>query len=197
MNITRFMANVLKRGIVEVEGEQLLQIARQVEAGGGGQYRFLEGLIDNDLHEVGDYLQDLGYTTGAALEALWAGNYDSLDEYIRVNAYGNIESVSEFMLQEEAEEARAVILEDMEAYGKDGGDLLMFIGYDYVGYKLLEEAADNVGLDVDGLEAWLEGLSDNSVEIALDLMIEMLAASQGFYDRLLQALRDNPEKEEE
>lgn len=172
MNTTQFMAKVLKRGIVEVGGEQLLQIARQVEAGGGGQYRFLEGLIDNDLQEVGDFLQDLGYTTGDALEALWAGNYDSLDEYIRVNAYGNIESVSEFMLQEEAEEARVVILEDMESYGKEGGELLMFIGYDYDGYKLLEEAADNIGLEVDGLEAWLEGMSDDSVGLALDLMKE-------------------------
>ena len=87
--------------------EQLLIMAREV-SGYNGMFEEI-GYCYDDLDE---FLEIYFTKSSDAIRAWHYGDANYMDDYFRINAYGNIESLSEYELLNECEDNRDDIVEE-------------------------------------------------------------------------------------
>lgn len=91
----------------ELSIDELKEMSRDVNCY-DGRLDFLD-YYENDEYFFRDFFGD---KVDEAVRAVCYGNYEYMDDYVRFNAYGNLDSCSEYEYEKEIEEYAAEIIED-------------------------------------------------------------------------------------
>lgn len=97
---------IIKKLKEELSTEELKEMTRDVISWNGS----LDWL---DYYENDEYFfQDFfGHKVDDAVRAVYYGNYNYMDDYVRFNAYGNLDSCSEFEYEKEIEDNAEEIID--------------------------------------------------------------------------------------
>ena len=100
------MKNIIEKLKNELSTNELEQMANDVNSWNG----YLEELMyfNNDEYFFRDFFDG---KVDEAVRAVCYGDYEYMDDYVRFNAYGNLESCSEYEYEQEIEDNAEEIIE--------------------------------------------------------------------------------------
>lgn len=131
----------IKSRLADYEDKDLLSFYRQANAY-DGSFDFVDVF---DPEDIDDYMGDSQDGYYRLLCAVVFGNVDNVNDYLRFNAYGNLESVSEYELQD-----------DCKNYLDDLADWIIDYWWQ-IDYSICEE-------DKELLQAWEYGYDEEDEE---------------------------------
>lgn len=90
----------------KITTEELIEMVRDC-IGYDGSFEDLD-YYENDEYFFQDFFQN---KVDEAVRAVCYGNYEYMDDYVKFNAYGNLDSCSEYEYRDEVEDQREDIIE--------------------------------------------------------------------------------------